>query len=156
MTTLVWSKNVSLFARMGAPAAGSIATELARITVSALEELKSRGDAGSSWVFNDLHTLAYENNTEVRDNPVFLLAQRFLLTLPSYIPSPELALDTDGEVLFDWQGSGDRLLSVALRDDGRVSYAARISANDRDHGTKQFVDTIPDHLIDLVHQVTEA
>jgi hypothetical protein len=156
MTALVSSRNGGLFVRIGAPAAGDTAHEVARITVSAIEDLKTGVGAGSSLVFNDLQTLAHENSTEVRDSPAFLLAQRFLLALPSYIPAPELALDTDGEVVFDWKGSGGSLLSVTLRNDGRVSYASRMSAYDKDHGTKQFVDAIPDRLMELVHQVTGA
>lgn len=154
MSSLALSRHNGLLSGLSAPAAGTSAQTVARITVSALAGLKSGLRAGTSLVFNDLQMLAKECNTEVRENQVFLLAKRFLLALPAYIPAPELALDSDGEVSFDWQGLGGRLLTVTLREDGRLSYAARISHYDKDHGTKQFIDAIPQRVLDLVQQVT--
>lgn len=156
MSTLALGRHGGLLSGLSAPAAGCSADTVARITVSVLAGLKSGLRAGPSLVFNDLQLLAQECDTEIRENPVFLLAQRFLLALPAYIPAPELALDSDGEVSFDWQGPGGRLLTVTLRKDGRVSYAARISHYDKDHGTKQFIDAIPQHILDLVQQVTAS
>jgi hypothetical protein len=156
MSSLVSSRHSGLLFGLGVPAAGPSGRAVKRITELALKGLKSGPSAGSSLVFNDLQTLAQECNTEVKENQVFLLAQRFLLALPAYLPAPELALDSDGEISFDWMGSGGRLLTVTLREDGRLIYAARISAFDKDHGTKRFVDSIPTHVLDLVQQVTGA
>lgn len=154
MSSLALSRHGGLLSGLSAPAAGASAQAVTRITVSALAGLKSGLGAGSSLVFNDLQMLAKECDTEVRENQVFSLAQRFLLALPAYLPAPELAFDSDGEISFDWMGSVGRLLTVTLREDGRLSYAARISVYDKDHGAKQFVDSIPTHILDLVQQVT--
>jgi hypothetical protein len=139
---------------LSTPAAGSPAKKVAHITLTALADLKSGVHAGSSLVFNDLQILAKECNTDESDNPVFSLAQRFLLAMPAYTPAPELALDSDGEVSFDWKGPSGKLLTVTLRGDGRVSFAARVSHFDKDHGTRQFTDSIPYRVLELVKQVT--
>jgi len=152
MTELVLTRSGGLFDRVGAPAAGESALRVAQITVAALRDLKLR--AGAASVFNDLQTLARENQADVVGDDRFRLAQRFLLALPSSIPPPELDLHLDGEVTFDWKGKHARLLTVSLRDDGRLSYAARISAYDKEHGTKPFGDAIPKVVLALVHQVT--
>jgi hypothetical protein len=154
MSSLALNHHGGLLAGSGAPAAGASAQAVLRFTVSTLAGLKSGLRAGPSLVFNDLQMLAKECHTEVRESQVFSLAQRFLLAFPGYLPAPELAFDSDGEISFDWMGSAGRLLTVTLREDGRLSYAARISAYDKDHGTKRFVDSIPTHVLDLVQQVT--
>lgn len=151
MTELVITRY-GLYDSLGSPAAGDAARHILRITVAALEGLKTR--AGAASVFNDLQTLARENQTDVVEDDRFRLAQRFLLALPSSVPSPELDLDSDGEITFDWKGKGGRLLTVSLCGDGQVSYAARISAYDKEHGTKRFADAIPKVVLELVHQVT--
>ena len=155
MSLLVLSRH-GILAGSAEAGAGSSASEVIRLTVSALQSLKTRVRASSSLVFNDLQALATECNSDVREDPAFLLAQRFLLTLPGHLPAPELSLDSDGEVAFDWVGSGGRLLTLTLRADGRISYAARLSTRDSDYGTKQFVDSIPKRVLELVQQVTIA
>jgi hypothetical protein len=124
--------------------------------VGAVEAMKTGVGAGSSLVFNDLQALAKEHGLDVKETPALLLAQQFLLALPSSTPAPELAIDGDGDIVFDWAGSGERMLSVALRGDGTLSYAGRLSATDREHGTKQFVDAIPPQVLDLAHRVTRV
>lgn len=155
MTSLVLTHNTGLLAGSDVPGAGALSQKVREITLSALIGLKTERRAGSSLVFNDLQSLASECGVDVHQCKVFFLAQRFLLALPSYLPSPELAMDTDGEILFDWQGARGRLLTVSLREDGRLSYAARISAFDKDHGTKRFTDAVPKQLIELVQRIAD-
>ena len=57
------------------------------------------------------------------DSATLLLAQRFLAALPSELAAPELAVDPDGEISFDWFGRSGRNFSVSLRSDGRVAIA---------------------------------
>src|SRR5438105_2938375 len=133
MSSLAVTRHGGLLFGLASPTAGGIAQELRRMTVLAVEGLKASIPAGSSSAFNDLQALAQEHSSDVHSSKNFLLALRFLLALPTYLPAPELALDEDGEVSFDWRGSGGRLLTATLREDGRLSYAARISAYDKDH-----------------------
>ena len=138
---------------LATPAAGEMARQVVRLTVDALTTLKRGEAAGSGFVFQDLQTLAAESGIDTRSSETFKLAELFLLAMPSHLPPPALALDNDGEVLFDWRGTRGELMTVALRGDGRLSYAARISEWDKEHGTKRFVDSIPQAVLDLVQQV---
>jgi len=146
----------SWLAGLGTRSAGDDGVALARRTVEAAKEAKAGVVAGSNFVFHDLYALAEERGTTLHDCKVLALAQKFLLALASQegLTEPELALDSDGDVVFDWTGSGGRMLTVALREDGRVSYAARITPLDRENGTKQFADAVDPQLLRLVQQVT--
>lgn len=136
-----------------APSAGPIGVSLTRQTYDVLESLKSRVPAGPSLVFQDLRSLALEKGIDATDSQMFSLAERFLLALPSHLPAPELAMDAEGELVFDWAGSRGRMFTIALRADGRMSYACRMSAFDKDYGTKAFVDAIPKAVLQLLQQV---
>lgn len=141
---------------LGSPPAGDTGQKVLRQTQGAIDELKRGVTAGPSGALNDLHALAKENDTEVRRSATLAMAQRFLLALPRTEASPELAMDDDGEVCFDWKGPSQALLTIALGQDGRLSYAFRASQFDKVHGTSRFVDAIPKNVVDLVHRVNRA
>lgn len=154
MTALAISSQFSLFDRLESPTAGSEAKKLKESVVKAFESLK--GDAArTSWVFHDLQNLAHEYGQSVHQTRAFELAQRFLLAMPGTIAGPALDVDQDGEVVFDWKGSFGRVMTITLREDGRVSYAARLSSSRTRYGEDRFADAIPNEILELVHQVTK-
>jgi len=153
MSCVALGAGVGYLSGRGSPPAGEAGKCVLRMATRAFDDLKNGVTAGTSWVFNDLHALAAESNCEVREDATFALAQRFLLALPGHLPSPELSLDEDGEVAFDWRGDGSRLLHVTLRQDGRLSYACWLSPNDREHGTKVFLDAIPKAIVGCIQDV---
>ena len=136
------------------PAVGDAGECVYRITQDAVGHVRAGVAARSNFVFNDLRNLANEVGLDGQRSDLFNLAQQFLLALPASAPTPELSMDDDGDISFDWQGSGGALLSISLRADGRLSYASRVSAYDRDHGTKQFDDAIPTRILELVARVS--
>ncbi|WP_206999823.1 hypothetical protein [Trinickia mobilis] len=154
MSTPAFGRCNGYLSGSGSPPAGEVGRKLIRQAFNAVDDLKAGGAARTSWVFNDLQALAQEHELNFRQAKVMVVAQRFLLALPGTVPAPELSIDGDGEASFDWRGPRGELLTIALREDGRLSYASRMSPFDKDHGTKRFVDVIPKSIIDLVHQVT--
>jgi hypothetical protein len=71
-----------------------------------------------------------------------LAAERFLRTLPTLLPRPEVSVDPDGEFAFEWYNSDRDVLSVSIGRQGKISYAARFGKN-RTHGTEYFGDELP-------------
>ncbi|KVS57674.1 hypothetical protein WK39_18185 [Burkholderia cepacia] len=139
---------------ISSPAAGEEARTIGCNSMKVVSGTRFGVPARQSYVFNDLYALAQEQAIEMQDSPALVLAQRFLFALPSNVPPPELAMDDDGDVSFDWRGPQGKMLTVALREDGRLAYAARISAFDKDHGIKRFDDAIPARVVELLYQVT--
>lgn len=153
MTTLAIRASDNVFGGLDTPTAGREAGSLNRALWSELERLRSKS-ARTSGAFHDLESLARENGTTVQQRAAFTLAQRLLLILPSDIPSPDLDIDNEGDVVFDWYGTGSRMMTIALRADGRVSYAARLSSTKNRNGNDLFIDVVPPEIIDLVRAVT--
>ena len=158
MTTLALNCFTGFTTGLANTAAGEYGNRVARITLGLLESVKAGSTAGSSLVFNDLMSLANETGIDAYQSPVFQLAQRFLLALPSHLLAPglapELSHDDEGDIVFDWAGTGGRMFTIALNANGKLFYAARLSAWDKEHGTKRFVDTIPKAILELIQKVS--
>lgn len=159
-TTLALGGFTGLATGLANTAAGEHGKKVIQITIGALESVKAGSSAGSTVVFNDLMALASECEVDPHKSPVFQLAQLFLLALPSHllVPglAPELSRDDDGDIVFDWAGSQGRMFTLALNETGKVYYASRLSAWDKDHGTKRFVDTIPKPILELIQKVSSS
>lgn len=153
MSCLAFDVGPGYLTTSGSPPAGDEGGSLMRAAIDAFNSVKKGVTAGSSWVFDDLHALAAENECNVREEATFTLALRFLLALPGDLPAPELSLDEDGEMAFDWRAEGPRLLHASLREDGRISYACWLGPNNREHGTKAFVDAIPEDIVRCIQRV---
>ena len=156
MSTLALSPTSGTLIGAGSPPAGDAGQRGVLAALNALAGLKTNGPARTSWVFNDLHLLASECGVSVRESELFSLAQRLLLALPSSLVAPEMSIDSDGEIAFDWRGQKNKMVTITLRSDGRLTYAAYFSASDKDHGTKQFIDAVPKAIIDLINKATPS
>lgn len=81
------------------------------------------------------------------------LAFRFLDALPTAIPAPEIGLDPDGEISFEWFVSENRHFSVSLSPEGILSYAGFFGTNSIAHGTEEFDDTVPQAIISAIRRL---
>ncbi len=155
MSPLAIAPSLSLFDNASVPVADAVARHGVDATREWLAHAKAtRAHASAS--LNDLHELVEEAGVQVPEHGAFLLAGRFLLVLSSQAPMPDLAYDEDGEIVFDWRRGKGRHLSVSLRDDGRLSYAARFSEYDKERGTKRFDHSIPKTVMGLLQRLAKA
>ena len=81
-------------------------------------------------------------------------ALKFAFLLPRSLPIPEVAADPDGEISFDWIKS-QKLFSVSIGADGKISYAGRFSAKSKVHGTEQFSEAIPSEVLRGIEKATK-
>lgn len=82
-----------------------------------------------------------------------LYAQRFLRSLPSELPGPEVSADNDGEVSFEWYGGPRRVFSVSVGSSGDLTYAGLFGDIEKHHGVIRFKDMIPSRVLDLIRSV---
>jgi hypothetical protein len=83
-------------------------------------------------------------------------ALALLDALPSWVPAPTPAIESDGQVGFDWHFSRDRMLSVNVGPGGMIGYAA-LNGLESSYGRLPFAGVLPeriDALLRLVLQTT--
>ncbi|CAE6814069.1 hypothetical protein R69746_05752 [Paraburkholderia aspalathi] len=100
----------------------------------------------ASAVESELLALAAEND---RLSKVTLAkAVQFAIALPSDIAQPEVSVDPDGEVAFDWADNVN-ILSVSVGAAGRITYAGKLEAVSISD-TLRFTERLPSSLGDVL------
>ena len=87
------------------------------------------------------------------DRRVCELAYQFLNALPSSIPVPEVGLDPDGEISFEWIVARDMQFSVSLSPEGLLSYAGVFGDHATTHGTEKLDETVPQTIIASIRRL---
>lgn len=82
---------------------------------------------------------------------VFAEARCFIENLPISAPPPELSIDPDGEIVFEWYVSPRRVFSVSVGINS-LTYAG-IFGSSTTHGTEPFDNDIPKTIIDGLFRV---
>jgi len=72
----------------------------------------------------------------------YVYASQFLRLLPSTIPVPDIAADTDGEILFEWDLGCRRVFTVSVGRDGTLTFAALFGYT-KTHGTAHLHEALP-------------
>lgn len=130
------------------------AIQLWRVLASAFSDLK-RTRSDRALAFSELFAMdqGVDGNAVSVEAVTLVLAERFLTVLPLDIPSPEVGLDPDGEISFDWFGAGGQNFSVSLRKDGRLAYAGAFAGEKTKYGTDRLDDEIPREIVDAVREL---
>ena len=81
----------------------------------------------------------------------FFQALKFMVVLPSWLASPELALDPDGEIAFDWARDDD-MISVSIGANGRLTYVWSV-AGVRGSNFGSFALGLPTDLLEVLAQI---
>jgi hypothetical protein len=76
------------------------------------------------------------------DPLAYLYANRFLRTLPTTAPIPEVSADPDGEVSLDWDFGERKALTVSIGPTGRCTFAW-MNGQSINRGTDWIDDEIP-------------
>ncbi len=77
---------------------------------------------------------------------------RFLDMLPDTIPAPEVAVEPDGMVAFEWHEEPRWVFSVSFETNGELVYAG-LFGNSKTHGTENFGQAIPQSILDCIRRV---
>lgn len=79
-------------------------------------------------------------------------AVEFIDALPKNLPTPEIAVDPDGEISFDWYGGVRRQVSISVSPVGVLSYAGMFGS-DYVRGKERLQGSLPNHLLDYIRRV---
>lgn len=101
----------------------------------------------------DLYSASQEEGAVAVESTTFLYAEQFLQLLPSNIPIPDSDIDTDGEILFEWDLGPRHVITVTVGRDGKLNYAALIGYTKKVHGTEYIGETLPLDLSDAFERL---
>lgn len=76
------------------------------------------------------------------DPSTYEYADQFLRLVPSTVSLPEVTVDTDGEVLFEWDQGRRQVFSVSVGRDGTLTFAG-LFGHSKVHGTEHLYEALP-------------
>ncbi|KAI3594184.1 hypothetical protein D9X30_0416 [Cupriavidus sp. U2] len=120
-----------------------LTSDAVRVAKASAEEFyRVRKSTKTNAVTNELFALAakYDRLSRV----TLKVAVDFALALPTDAALPEVSVDPDGEVAFDWIDD-NKMLSVSIGSGGGVTYAGKFGA-ERVSGTARFSRSVPQPL----------
>jgi hypothetical protein len=79
-------------------------------------------------------------------------ALRFAQSFPPVWPAPEVLVEPDGEIAFDWDFASRRVLTVNIRPDGYASFSALIGYEPT-FGTVMLTGGVPDMIGFLMSRI---
>lgn len=141
-----WSQSSMLSETSGA---STTAQDVARQSAHALLRVRL-GRPEQERLLNELRSTANEHGL-LRTFEGLLTFNRsvgFLASLPPEVAQPDVSVDPDGEVSFDW-AAGDDLFSISLGPSGRLTYAADIDGDTRS-GVSFFGGSVPEDVLAVI------
>jgi hypothetical protein len=110
-------------------------------------------------VGNTLALASYDNwdgyQAMAADVSTFSYALSFIEQLPLNYPIPEIAIDSDGEIAFEWDHEPRRIFSVRIGRDGWLNYAGLLGHSSF-HGAEIMRDNIPSGILNGIERVTNS
>jgi len=79
-------------------------------------------------------------------------AVRFSRMLPADVPLPEVDVDPDGEVTFEWYVGPRQVFSVTIGSNDELVYAGLFGSN-KTHGTEHLGDELPETVLKNIRRV---
>lgn len=95
-----------------------------------------------------------DSGSVLADSETIQAAIRFAYCLPRFAPIPEVSVDPDGEISFDWLSPNGEMFSVSVNRRNRLAYAGWFGEKSRVHGIEQLVENCPQEIIRGIQKAT--
>lgn len=79
-------------------------------------------------------------------------AFKFALSLPSNLPIPEIYVEPDGEVAFEWYEDKRKVFSISIGSKNQLAYAGLYGAS-KTYGVEYFYDDVPDVILSNIYRL---
>ena len=86
------------------------------------------------------------------DEQSYQNAIRFILSLTPDIPAPEIGVEPDGEVVFEWYGGKRKVFSISIGSRNELTYAGLYGIS-KTYGVEHFYGSITNTLSDNISRV---
>ncbi len=105
-------------------------------------------------LFPEIQEAVSEDGSGV-DEATIRAAELFAYCLPRFGPVPEVSVDPDGEISFDWIApSGSKMFSVSINNQSRLAYAGWFGEKSRIHGIEQLAENCPQEILRGIQKAT--
>ncbi len=153
-------QHVNPFFRTGDRGVSADAQALNALVENLLEDCSPSVIIGEGEVLQELFKLWEECSVENWDGfgaqPInlesFSEAERFIQALPTLVPKPELNLDPDGEISFEWYIEPRKVFSVSIGKRNEITFAGLFGPN-KTYGREYFGDEIPKTVFDNIDRL---
>jgi hypothetical protein len=95
-----------------------------------------------------------EGLADASDSETIRAAILFAYCLPRFAPLPEVSVDPDGEISFDWLSPSGEMFSVSVNKENRLAYAGWFGEKSRIHGIDQLAENCPQEIIRGIQKAT--
>jgi hypothetical protein len=85
----------------------------------------------------------------------YAYACQFIRLLPSALPLSDITVDTDGEILFEWDRGRRWIFSVSVGRDGTLTFAG-LFGHTKIHGTEHIGDSLPVVISDCLERLSTS
>ena len=137
-TESVWTELARDVFRVSPSIAGAVVSDLFQLIDKAAADAAHRNwDGEGAW--------PVEGTTRT-------FARMFATALPPDTMRPEISVDRDGDISFEWHQSPYSVFSVSVRRDGILHYAGLFGPN-KSHGSEVFDRGIPDPISQGIRRV---
>jgi len=79
-------------------------------------------------------------------------AWQFALSLPPNLPIPEIYIEPDGEVVFEWYEDKRKVFSISIGSENKLAYAGLFGVN-KTYGVEYFYDDVPDVILNNIYRL---
>lgn len=85
----------------------------------------------------------------------YVYADQFLRLLPSSACLPYITVDSDGEILFEWDQGRRQVFSVSVGRDGTLTFAG-LFGHSKIHGTEHLREALPSAILDCLERLSAS
>jgi hypothetical protein len=85
----------------------------------------------------------------------YISAEALLRALPGSVPAPEISVDPDGEIAFDWTADRQHVFSISIGDNGILSYAGLFGGS-KVTGREVFTGVFPVGIVAHIARVATS
>lgn len=102
----------------------------------------------------EILSLRDDSGGKTPDRATIMAAIEFAYCLPRFVPIPEVSVDPDGEISFDWLSLSGELFSVSVNKQNQLAYAGWFGEKSRIHGIEQLAESCPEEIVRGIQKAT--
>lgn len=133
------------------------ARKVERMTLEALQQIRSEGHRAARSELIDLFETCARDGWDGDEGAAmsaatYANARAFLAALPAAFPTPELGVEGEGSVAFDWFPGPGMLFSVSVTEEGKLFFVA-VAPESRSSGIERFDGRLPKVITDTLRRL---